>query len=380
MSAGLFLILALLWPAHLLAANEHIPEPLVGPDLFEGFDKKAKASGNISGITCPSHDICILVADEMIAVQKIGIDAKGNEFRYQPGPHFGSLFSKFCKSVAKRKGCDEVDLEAIAGDGDGIWVTGSMGNASRSGKREKKRWFLARFSLDEKGKPAKSTLAVQNKRKVLREVFAQHPEIEPHIEKPLQCGGLNVEGFAQVNDRIFFGLRGPALLKNGKALVLEASVVALSASKKSEIGKTKLHVLDFRDSNGDPIRNTGIRALEEIDGRLLIATGRSQVSAPRTFDHLEEIESKCKGLVISTESDVGKDAAAEVPRIWLWDPGSKKPPIELVRLGGDYADEKLEGLAVLSPAGSNKVNLILTIDDPDDVPPLAILRELSLPE
>jgi hypothetical protein len=375
-----FGLLTGLWPVINAAAGEMTPVGLDGGKLFAAFDKKAKADRNISGATCFADRNCILVADEMVAVQRVKLDIDGQANSFTVGPHFGALFHRYCKNVGRKKGCDEVDLEAIARHQNDVLITGSMGNASKSGKKAKKRWFLARFSVDEDGDPDLTSLQVQSRRKILKHLFSQHGELGRFVEKPLQCGGLNIEGLASIGDQIFFGLRSPGNRQSGQAILVQSPVSILAVEDKSDVEATTVHTLRFVDESGQPLQNIGIRALEELDGKILIATGVSGVAAPRSFEHLQDITRKCADILAKDGRLNVADKPPMQPRIWVWDPATGGEPIEIARLGGEYVDEKLEGIAVLERSSGSSIDLLLTIDGPKDVEPLAVLRGVRLPE
>ncbi|MCP4318934.1 MAG: DUF3616 domain-containing protein [Hyphomicrobiales bacterium] len=361
-------------------AGEPIAVMPKGKSIFEAYDPDAKAGTNVSGATCFDDGSCILIADEMIAMQSIKLNLGGTSPSYRAGRTYGLMFGDRCTDITQTKNCKEVDLEAIARKGRDIFVSGSMGNRSRSGKRANDRWFLARFSLGKSGKPLTGSLTVQSKRSLLKQMFVGHAVIAPLLELPLQCGGVNIEGLTVIGDQLFFGLRSPADLINGRAYIIQSSETVLAAKRKSDVEPTKLHSLTFRNASGKPIRNTGIRALETLGDRLLIATADAGVSAPSSASRLKDIKERCAAVPGGARLPNVAGKRPLVPRIWIWDPASQADPIEIVRLGGPYADEKLEGLAVLgNPSSKNKkVDLLLTIDGQNDVPALALLKGLKL--
>ena len=377
----LIVVAVLLTAASALAAD---PVAIVadGEPLFADYDPDAKADANVSGAVCFDDGSCLLVADEMIAIQRIKLDIDGVPPSFRTGRTYGLFFGERCKDIRRSKTCKEVDLEAIARDGADIYVAGSMGNRSRSGKRAKDRWFLARFSVTKSGRPRKGSLLVQSKRPLLKQMFNAHPALEPFLELPLQCGGMNIEGMAVLEDQLFFGLRSPADLEKGQAYIVQAGDEILIAERKSDVGPTTLHTLTFRAANGKPIRNIGIRAIEPVGKRLLIATGDAGVSAPTGNSRLKDIKQRCKAVPGGANLPNVEAKTLLVPRIWIWDPGSGDDPVEVARLDGRYADEKLEGMAVLgTPApSSNKADLLLTIDGQNDVPALALLKGVRLPD
>ncbi|MEM9108043.1 MAG: DUF3616 domain-containing protein [Pseudomonadota bacterium] len=353
-----------------------------GETLFSEYDPDAKADTNVSGASCFGEGHCILVADEMVAVQQIHLDPDESQPTFKTGPTYGLLFDEHCTDLGKRKHCEEVDLEAIARQDRTFYMTGSMGNRSRSGKRAKDRWFLARFGITKTGEPKSESLVVQSSRPILKQLYAGHEDLAPYLELPLQCGGVNVEGFAVIADQMFFGLRSPADLKSGGAFVVQTPESVLSAKRKSDVPETILHRLTFRQSDGKPIKGVGIRALEALGERLLIATGDAGVSAPSSKSRREDIESRCAVVPGGPALPFIKAGKPMVPRIWIWDPNSNRDPIEIARLGGPYTDEKLEGIALLDAPTDNTsvIDLLLTIDGQNDVEALALLKGIKIPD
>ena len=144
---------------------------------------------------------------------------------------------------------------------------------------------------------------------------------------------------------------------------------------------TQTYGLNFRDSDGKPIRNIGIRALESFGDRLLIATGDTGVSAPDSRKKINGLVKRCRNVLTGKHLPNISGRKRLQPRIWIWNPDSGRDPVELAALTGAYRNEKLEGIALLGTPGSStrSIDLLLTIDDPGNVPALAILRDLRVP-
>ncbi|MDA0656898.1 MAG: hypothetical protein O2912_10885, partial [Proteobacteria bacterium] len=88
--------------------GELIPRPLTGKALFDTYG--ANAGSNISGVVCFDGRNCLVVADELIAVQRITLNK--NLTGYIPGETFEGAFSECVDPAAEN--CPEWDLEAIA--------------------------------------------------------------------------------------------------------------------------------------------------------------------------------------------------------------------------------------------------------------------------
>lgn len=375
----LSVLIAVVLFAYPCSAGE--PVPITGDTLFLDYDPDADAGKNISGATCFDEHHCILVADEMLAIQKISLFAAEEMPTYQAGPTFGQFFGDHCTNISKKKACDEVDLEAIARNGRRVLVTGSMGNKRKSGKGAKDRWFLAQFVLNENGKQRRGSLQVQSKRSLLKELFGKHSVLQPYLEKPLQCGGLNIEGLATLGDQIFFGLRSPSGRDEGQAYVVQSPDSIMIAETKQQVAPTRLHVLSFKISDGKPLPNVGIRSLETLGNRLLIVTADAGVSKPNSRKRRDDMIARCASVPNGANLPNSAGNEPMVPRLWIWDPAKGDDPVEITYLEGLYSDEKLEGIAVLgnpSPEAS-MIDLLLVIDGQKDVPPLALLRGVPVP-
>ena len=115
---------------------ELIPQPLNGPELFENYSNDA--GYNISGAICLNGKDCLVVADELIAVQRIQLNKDLTS--YTVGETFERIFSTCIDP--EQGNCPEWDLEALARDGQRIFVTGSMGFKR---KKIKFGWTQNRF-------------------------------------------------------------------------------------------------------------------------------------------------------------------------------------------------------------------------------------------
>lgn len=378
---------AVLQPVSHSVAKDVKPVEISGLALFDGY--AADAATNISGVACIKNGNCLVVADEMVAIQGLIVTGQGASATFQSGRHYGTIFGDdVCKSVKKEKTCEEVDLEGVAVRGRTIFVTGSMGNKRSSGKRNRKSWFLARFDLADNGEPVDGSIKLQKKRKILKRLFSGIDELSGSINMPLQCGGLNVEGLAAIGDSLFFGLRAPANIEDGQAFIVQADMSVFDANKAREVTATGRHSLSFRDKDNKPLKNVGIRALETLGERLLIVTAESRVPAPKTFEQFKKLSpnliERCSDNRADDENDnplTFQDSGPMRPRIWIWDPKTGSNPVEIAHLRKKYRRQKLEGLAVLpgQSDGSPRIDLLLTFDDPDGVSALGILPKVRIP-
>jgi hypothetical protein len=357
---------------------EPVPVTHTGVPLFDQFDPKSKASKNFSGLTCFNAVDCLVVADEMIAIQLFKLNQDGDGFSITAGQEISSAFGALCRDISNKKKCEEVDLEGVTRVGGEILVTGSMGNKKKSGKLAESRWFFSRITLNGSFDDPLVDIKSATLSAHLRKQFENHAELQPFIQRPLQCNGLNIEGLARIEKTVFFGLRSPVGKKEGQAFLVSSDVQNLDPGA-SQISPSKLHTLEFKDSDGEIISNVGIRALEELDNRLLIVTGDQAVSAPEKFKHWKHIIGHCDGVLGDKENlniVFGKNAKS---RIWIWNPDDGTQPQLVATIDGKYKRKKLEGLAVIGRNGV-AVDLLLAFDDPKKSEALAVLVNVIVPE
>ncbi len=347
-------------------AGELVPRALDCADQL--FDGKAKYNEEISGIKClpvgKGAGICYIVADEKKALQQIYIQTTGrNSFECIPGPVLAKKRGLSCLKGKKA----ERDFEAIASDDRYLFITGSLGNQRKKhvGKSPE-RWALIRQQLAGIDQLEGDCEAVKRK-DLISLVKNASSYLRSFIDKPLQCGGINVEGLAVQNDQLYFGLRSPGFIQEGVALVVEASASGIFSGRM----QAHLHKLKFQ-INGHVQQGIGIRALESIgDGQFLVATGAAGVTMINLSEKgAQRIASQC----VPGKSPFYLNKVYKVPRaIWMWTPATGHLK-HLGNIAGRYQTHKLEGLAVLARR-QNKLDLVLTFDgvDNDKMSPLATI-------
>lgn len=211
----------------------------------------------------------------------------------------------------------EVDIEGLAFDGDYLWIAGSHGLKRKKPKqrleqaeqierlatvkRERNRYLLARipcvksdegsYELQRKAERSRllplggrerltaAQLALEGKTNELVHAFEDDEHLAPFLDIPGKDNGLDVEGLAVNDGRLYLGLRGPVL--RGFAVVL-----SLELEEDEEDG----HVLHLarrkvvRDGDGDRVKRAyakhfldlkgmGIRELRRHGRDLLLLAG-----------------------------------------------------------------------------------------------------------
>ncbi|MBT2233917.1 DUF3616 domain-containing protein [Nonomuraea sp. NEAU-A123] len=152
---------------------------------------------------------------------------------------------------------DEADIEGLARADGHLWAVGSHSLKRRRVKskdpakaakrlatviREENRFILVRLPLD----PATNAPlpgAILSGRQNLAAHLEDDPHLAPFLALPGKDNGLDIEGIAVLDERVYLGLRGPVL--RGWAVVLEIRPV------ESEPGRLRLsepyrkHFLDL---------------------------------------------------------------------------------------------------------------------------------------
>jgi hypothetical protein len=147
------------------------------------------------------------------------------------------------------KGSAEIDIEALAIDRDRLWVAGShslIRQAPTGGvdskrslrkfltdlatiKRRPRRYLIGRLDLSARGGKIVSLangtapcVAFNRTGSSLTRVLRSDPHLSPFLNLPDKENGLDIEGLAAKDDRLFLGLRGPVI--RGYAVILQIAV------------------------------------------------------------------------------------------------------------------------------------------------------------
>ncbi|MCB1129580.1 MAG: DUF3616 domain-containing protein [Verrucomicrobiae bacterium] len=158
----------------------------------------------------------------------------------------------------------EVDIEGIAWSAEtsAYYVTGSHGVGKKKGDVQPARLTLFRVPADADGSIRREDIT----RTSLEPWFEQTPELEPYLHAPLQKNGLNIEGLAARDGKLFIGLRAPNIGGDGIVLELPADVPFTGAP-----AAMKLHRIALGEGRG-------IREIVAVEGGFILATGNA--SAP----------------------------------------------------------------------------------------------------
>ncbi|MDY7020255.1 MAG: DUF3616 domain-containing protein [Cyanobacteriota bacterium] len=224
---------------------------------------------------------------------------------------------------------DEIDIEGMDYAQNYLWVIGSHSTKRKKPKQkdsqkdverlseiktEANRYLIARVPVIE-GKLVKSCCLNDDPEKQLTaglleitdngNTLVESLKCDPHIGSIVSSGlpskdnGLDIEGLAVSEDRIFLGLRGPVL--RGLAIILEIKVEEKTPgilTLKSVENEGQLYRKHFIELDG-----LGIRELYLHDGDLIILGGPTMAlnGAMRVF-RLKNIEKRTEEMIYWQDS------------------------------------------------------------------------------
>lgn len=222
------------------------------------FGKQPDVGREISGAACvptsPSFQTCLAVNDQKKYAQFFSIDANV----LKPGAYI---------RLRNEKDKGDPDAEGAAYDAGYFYVTGSHGRSRNSDKPNDSSYLVFRFKVD----PAtgKTPFEISDEKVVgvessgnLRGVLASAVPINQFFDKPLNEGGLNVEGLAIKGGRMFIGFRGPSINKSAFILSVDANAV-FNGPPPSSAQTSELPLGE----------NVGIRDLASVEDGLLVLSG-----------------------------------------------------------------------------------------------------------
>jgi Protein of unknown function (DUF3616) len=244
--------------------------PQSGPlDAGMGFSfPSIKTRRTLSGIACPASKsrerLCLVVFDEGAGARHLTI----NDEAYVPDN----------EHVALRPGNLDFDAEAAATDGAFYYVTGSHSAKRNDCGNNPESRHVVRFRVDPKNgralRNARGTLVGYADTDRLWSIMATTPQLQAHVGDSMCLGteppkdapqlmgrrGINIEGLAVKNGRLFFGFRGPT--EDGKAHILAVSADGLFSGKDTRPTRFSIDV-----GKGRAIRDL----LAVSDGVLVLA-------------------------------------------------------------------------------------------------------------
>lgn len=203
----------------------------VGRYSFQGrvLDDK-----NLSGVALISDRFGLIGADEAREVQVVELSRQAGILRVMA-------------TVPLVRSGDEIDIEAIAAEGDCYYIVGSHGVSKKKGDFQSNRYKIFRLKVNRAtGRPGESAVPEVA---TLADLLRSDPVLGPHFAEPLQQGGVNIEGLAVRAGRLFVGLRSPNV--QGDAFVLEVRADdVFSGRSRPSYTRHRLHLgtgLGIRD-------------------------------------------------------------------------------------------------------------------------------------
>jgi uncharacterized protein DUF3616 len=246
----------------LLVAGPASAQTKIGPastnwTVGKDFEKNDKARTNLSGAACVTKaspfTSCVIVNDEKKYAQFFSI----NETVIHPG--------NVIRLIAGDQEGDP-DAEGAAYDDGYFYITGSHGRSRHHPEnRNDSSYVILRFQVDTvTGAPASRSrdpevVGVEASSRIRDVIKAEVPKF---YDKPLDENGVNIEGIAVKDGRIYLGLRGPS--DDGSAYVI--SVDAKAAFAPDQDLQAKARKLQLGP-------DTGIRDLAAVADGLLVLSG-----------------------------------------------------------------------------------------------------------
>ncbi|MBR0904400.1 DUF3616 domain-containing protein [Bradyrhizobium liaoningense] len=287
--------------------GEHLP-PNVTPEattwtpvsIFKENEKKEKFKDqprmNLSGAACvpttPKFTSCLIANDEKKYAQFFSIE--GNALV----PRNLILLSDEEK---------DPDAEGVAYDDGFFYVTGSHGRSRHSDKKNLSSYTVFRIAVDPqtgvpKTKPDANRVDGVEQSSRLRKVLKNDDDVEAYFNESLAEGGINIEGIAVRNGRMYLGLRGPSLKR--RAYVLSVNADALF---------TKHDDLKPRARSLELGKDAGIRDLAVVrDGLLILAGPTRDEDVPYSVWLWDGSSEAAKPLATLDLSKVKEGAKAEI--------------------------------------------------------------------
>ncbi len=165
------------------------------------FQGEVLEDEDLSGLAFISGRFGLIGADEARAVQVVELSQAARTLRV-------------VETFPLLRSGDEIDIEAIAAEGQYYYVVGSHGVSKKQGEPQGNRYRIFRL----KANPATGLLAGVEVA-TLADILRADKDLGAYFEVSLQQKGVNIEGLAARDGRLFVGFRNPNL--DGHALVME---------------------------------------------------------------------------------------------------------------------------------------------------------------
>lgn len=219
---------------------------------YYSFQGNVLEEQNLSAIACVSQSRCLVGADEGKKVQVAELSRQGKWLKVLADVELLDSKPQRLPSIDGAAGGKEIDIEAIAVEGDCYYITGSHGVSKEDGKIQENRYKIFRLKVDPAsglppaGVDSKTGLPVGLEVNSLSDILKTDAVLRPYFQKPLQHNGVNIEGLAAKHGQLFVGFRSPNL--GGKAYVMEIAADEIFADRKGR--HYKLYSLSLGEGYG----------------------------------------------------------------------------------------------------------------------------------
>lgn len=234
---------------------------------------------------------------------------------------------------------DEIDIEAIAAENNYYYITGSHGLSKKQGDIESNRFKFFRLKVNPKnGMPAEQAKSKQDLVAIssLASILSRDPLLGRYYRQPLQKKGVNIEGLAVKDGRLFIGLRNPNL--DGYMFVIELAADDLFAD---------VYDINYRLHKLGAGNGLGIREIVRAKDCFLIIAGNSSSEPSDVYPESQDYREN-RGF-----------------ELYCWDGRSS----EVHRIGHiPQAAGKAEAMMVLSE-NAEGIEVLILFDGPKDGKP-----------
>jgi len=303
---------------------------------FKKPKKSFEQSHNMSGMFCPDADWCLVVSDELQGLHRLKVDRTGELplLSYDTALTFDPPGQEFLTGHGMA-GTDfeELDLEAIASDGDSVIFLGSHANKRNSGATNPTAHLVAIANTA----ALKTSATATPQWASLDKLFQKEGMFPDALYKQLQCGGVNIEGATVFDGNLLIGLRSPTHGTDGStpgAFIISTPLAGLAGE---DFSQATLRVLPTEA----PL--IGIRAMETVDDSVVIVTGDAGVNDLKA------------GVTMECAANINKEDPARPFELRAWKPndGNVLAPRPLVTFDqvtekdfdGEDVRAKVEGIA-----------------------------------
>jgi hypothetical protein len=285
-----------------------------------------EADEDISGIACINKRYGLLGADEDRKVYFIEVSRQNKTI-------------KILGDIELLNSGDEIDIEAIAAENNCYYIIGSHGLSKKQGDIESNRFKFFRLKVNpENGMPVEHVKSKADLVAIssLTYILSRDSLLGRYYRQPLQQKGVNIEGLAIKDGKLYIGLRSPNL--DGYTFVIELAADDLFAGADGV--DYQLHKLNV--GNG-----LGIREIVRAKECFLIIAGNA--GSEPSDEYPESL-------------DYQKNRGFE---LFCWDGRSS----EVHRIGRiPEAPGKAEAMMILSE-NAEGIDVLILFDGPKDGKP-----------